>query len=482
MTSNYIIHIGNNIVNKRLKINEYLSKNERRIIEKNTSAFFYILINLIFDVPIERFRLVINRKYVFLKKKKKVDVVFTITKKLIIMNNISVKERFLCFGDGRGADGRSADESDGTCCPTPADYIPPECEAPVTDANVSLFPTWRFRPKTVFLDKTIRKNNPLMNEKKDISHHSIMSSLLTNANGEKLLDSIKSLNNYDEPPVQWTSTSIHCLNLLGNIRSEYKEEVKKKLSSYNSFYFKEIKNKMNPFKTKSSEECYCPRGTPHCDTRKVHISGSENNFCQQRSIILIKKSDNKSGINIFDEFLDIYVLFRLKGGKGGFGANLRNKKKKKKKKKKNILDDASRNIRGNRVLLDTIKQTTENLISKREKEQILLEKLNSAPPLIQELSYDNADELENRGAIPRGEPVGQAPDQRRDQSADHHPHGEDAQMQTTFHRRSNLHDIVYNGIVQEGKQKKDKTKKKIDKDKREKSRNLKSIENMYTCL
>ncbi|GAB67514.1 hypothetical protein PCYB_115340, partial [Plasmodium cynomolgi strain B] len=338
MTSNYIIHIGSNIVNKRLKISEYLSKYERRIIEKNTSAFFYILINLIFDVPIERFRLVINRKYIFLKKKKKLDVVFTITKKLLIMNNISVKERFLRFGDGRGED-----ESDSTCCVTRPGYFPPSehalhaaphpehslnpptWEAPVNDANVSLLPTWespvndpnvnlhptwRFRPKTVLLDNTIKKNNPLMNEKKDISHHSIMSNMHTNAsaNGDKLVDSKKFLHNYDEYPFQGSRPSTPYVNLVGSVRSEYKKEVKKKLSSYNSFYFKEIKNKINHFKVKSGEECYCSRKNTHCDASNVHISGGENNFCEKRSIILIKKSDNKSGINIFDEFLDIYLL------------------------------------------------------------------------------------------------------------------------------------------------------------------------------
>ncbi|KJP88895.1 hypothetical protein AK88_01389 [Plasmodium fragile] len=115
-------------------------------------------------------------------------------------------------------------------------------------------------------------------------------------------------------------------------------------------------------------------------------------------------------------------------------------------------------------------QTTENLINKREKEQILLEKLNTAPSLIQGLSYDNPNELEVKGAIPT------------DQQMDHHSHAQNAQMHTTFHQKTHLHDIVYNGIVQEGKPKKDKTKKKIDKDKREQSRNLKSIENMYTFL
>ncbi|KJP88894.1 hypothetical protein AK88_01388 [Plasmodium fragile] len=343
MTSNYIIHIGNNIVNKRLKISEYLNKYERRIIEKNASAFFYILINLIFDVPIERFRLVINRKYIFLKKKKKkIDVVFTITKKLLIMNNISIKERFLRFGDGSGLD-----ESDTTWCVTWADYFPPSehslnpttWETPViNDANFNLLPTWRFRPKTVLLDNAIKKNNQIINEKKDISHHSIMSNILTNANEERLVDSKRFLHTYDEHPFYGSRPSNHFLNLVGSITSEYKKEVKKKLSSYNSFYFKEIKNKMNHFKSMSSEEYYCPRTNTHCDENgKVHISASENNFAEKRSIILIKKNENKSAVNIFDEFLDIYVLFRLKGGKGGFGANLRNKKRKKKKKKKMFL-------------------------------------------------------------------------------------------------------------------------------------------------
>ncbi|VUZ97205.1 conserved Plasmodium protein, unknown function [Plasmodium vivax] len=463
MTSNYIIHIGNHIVNKRLKISEYLSKCERRVIEKNASAFFYILINLIFDVPIERFRLVINRKYIFLKKKKKVDAVFTITKKLLVLNNISVKERFLCWGDESGVD-----ESDSTSYATG--------EAPVNEANASLLPAWRCRPKTVLLDSTIKKNNPLMNEKKDISHQSILPNMLTNANADRLVEWKRFLHNYEEHPLQGSRPSIHHLNLVGGVRSEYKKEVKKKLSSYNnSFYFKEIKSKMNHFKAKASEECYCPRKNTHCDPSKVHSSCREKNLSEQRGILLINKSDSKLGINIFDEFLDIYLLFRLKGGKGGFGANLRNKKRKKKKKKKNILDDASRNIRGNRVLLDTIMQTTENLISKREKEQILLEKLSSAPPLIQDLSYDNADELGNGGAIPSSERRGDLP-------GDRHPHAENTQMQTTPHQGSHLHDIVSNGIVQEGKTKKDKTKKKIDKDRRGKNRNLKSIENMYTCL
>ncbi|ANQ09219.1 Uncharacterized protein PCOAH_00036900 [Plasmodium coatneyi] len=452
MTSNYIIHIGNNIVNKRIKISEYLSKYERKIIEKNASAFFYILINLLFDVPIERFRLVINRKYIFLKKRKKLDVVFTITKKLLILNNISVKERFLRF-----LDGSVEEDSDNACCATRADY---------------------FLPKTVLLDNAMKRNNPLMNEKKDISHHGIMPNILTSANGDKLVDSKRFLHNCDEHPFQGSRPSTHYLNLAGTITSEYKKEVKKKLSSYNSFYFKEIKGKVNHFKAKSSEEYYCPRKPSPRDTSKVHIPDSENNVCQQRSIILIKKSDNKTGINILDEFLDIYVEVRV-----ALELTYEIKKGKKKKKKKNILDDASRNIRGNRVLLDTIVQTTENLISKREKEQILLEKLNSAPPFIQRLSYDNADELENGGAIPTGEEqLGETADQSTDQPLDHHPDGENAQMQITFHQRSHLHEIVYNGIVQEGKPKKDKTKKKIDKDKREKSRNLKSIENMYTCL
>ncbi|GAW81990.1 hypothetical protein, conserved [Plasmodium gonderi] len=521
MTSNYIIHIGNNIVNKRLKIYEYLNKYERRILEKNANAFFYILINLIFDVPIERFRLVINRKYIFLKKKKKIDTVFNITKKLLILNNISIKKRFKsgeedeymgcavktsyvqcinyfqCFNDSHYTKNSPSIIEHGLLYPMyKSSNILSECT--LKDLELSQTPTLCYSASSLLLDNANKKHNLFTNEKKDTSHHSIMSDILIKSNPEKLIDSKRFFYEFEEDPFQNTRYSTNYLNHIDNRRNEYKKEIKKKLSSYNSFHFKEIKNKLNEFKWKSNEEYYYPKKTTtYCDSN-LHKQNSENNYCEKKSIILINKNENKSGINIFDEFLDIYLLFRLRGGKGGFGANLRNKKKKKKKKKKSNLDDASRNARGTRTLVDTIIKTTEILAKKKKHEQMLIEKLNTAAPFIHRFSYDSSDELTNNNNQTlksekwKEDKLGGKVD-GHDLPEEHQADEENAQPRATNNQRNHLHDIVYNGIVQERKikdevakeekKKKEKTKKKIDKDnKMGKDRNLKSIENMYTCL
>ncbi|KAI4837460.1 SDE2 domain-containing protein [Plasmodium brasilianum] len=453
MISNYIIHIGNDIINKRIRIKELLNKYERKILEKNVNAFFYILINLIFNLPIERFRLVINRKYIFLKKKKKYDIIFNITKKLLILNNIDIKKELNNYIENKKYcidTNHEINEALSSCA----------CSFFYNEMNLKRCanPT-----STTLIDNIYkkenngnRKHNLLINEKKDMSPYNMLSNIIIN-NPDKLYDNKKLFyENYifeNAKGSSSSSSSSNYLNYCENIKNDFNiKEKKKHFFSFNSFYFKEIKNKINEIKLKSNDEYY-KNISISCEnkidttSRTINMCNTCNacnarNACDKKNIILINQKENKSSnINIFDEFLDIYLLFRLRGGKGGF---------------------------------DNIIETTENLIKKKKQEQKLIDKLNNNSSLLisNNSSYDNNDEKCLSNYIFK--------DESREEEIS-------PNYLIINNRQTNiLRDIVANGINQEKNMKKIKTKKDIEKnakkEKKAKNVNLKAIEDMYGQL
>ncbi|CRG93610.1 conserved Plasmodium protein, unknown function [Plasmodium gallinaceum] len=421
MTSNYIIHIGNKIINKRIKIKEFLNKYERKVLEKNVNVFFYILINLLFNLSIDRFRLVINRKYIFFKNRKRIDIVFNITKKLLTLNNIDIKEKITNLIENKKncIDNSEINENEL-----------------YEDIN-----TKRNNFSNTSLVDNIYKEYRKLNIKNEKDYLNNKSETLLN-NQEKFFDKKLFYENYT------FENKSNYINYYENFKSDHLDN--KVLFSSNLLNYKDVKNKINDFKIKSNEEYH--------KNKNILEQKVSNNKYDKKSIILIKK-EKKTNINIFDEFLDIYLLFRLKGGKGGFGANLRVKKRKK-KKKNNF--DAARNLKGNRILVDRIIETSEILLKKKEQEQILIDKLNSSF-IINET--DENDHLLKNHIIK---------DEINENSSKSENFIKDNQKLDMRH-------IIANGIKEEKKQKKN-LKKKIDKNVNNQIKNVKSIENMYNFL
>ncbi|CXH79781.1 conserved Plasmodium protein, unknown function [Plasmodium berghei] len=499
MTSNYIIHMGSNTINKRIKIKGLLSKYEIKILEKNSNAFFYILINLIFNLPVERFRLAINRKYIFLKKRKRNYLVFDITKKLLIMNNIDTNERFINLIENKKRYFNTK--------PWMNDASP--CQANTISESSNMYND-NFSKRPMFYDNIFKNNlstkyNCLqINEQKDISYYNIFYNILRNDQKECFENNkvfcennlgknniicnclsnpsyLKTDLNINESNSTVTNSSLFYSNnetsnttIMHSTKNKYSSFLKSQsLFPLNPISLKYIQNKINELKLNNYEENDINDRCLSCKREVIDLNNNEyNNSDTKKCIIKIK--ENKSTINIFDEFLDIHVLFRLKGGKGGFGANLRNKKRKKKKKKSNdILSNASRNIRGQRVILDNIVQTTEKLLTKKKNEQTIVDKLNNASSLLTNItvSNDNSDEQIYK-YIPQNEVK------------------IEINHKTDFlHNQKNIvHEIVESGIHYEAEQKKKsqkiKTKKNIDKNEQTNNKNniLKSLDDMYTCL
>ncbi|CRH01104.1 conserved Plasmodium protein, unknown function [Plasmodium relictum] len=421
MTSNYIIHIGNKVINKRIKIKEFLNKYERKVLEKNVNAFFYILINLLFNLSVDRFRLVINRKYIFFKNRKKIDIVFSITRKLLILNKIDIKEKIT-----------NLIENKKSCISNNEIYENELYEEVNTKRNIF---------SNTLVDN-IYKEYRKHNAKNEKDYHNNKSEILRN-NQEKIFD--KKLF-YENCAFENKS---NYLNYYENFKNDYIDKIS---FSSNLHNYKDVKNKINEFKIKSNEEYH--------KNKNILEQKIGSNKYDKKNIILIKK-EKKGSINIFDEFLDIYLLFRLIGGKGGFGANLRVKKKKK-KKKSNV--DSSRSLKGSRILVDRIIETSEILLKKKEKEKILIDKLNSS------FIINETDENDN---ILKKHIV-------NDEINENSNHKEENFIKDI--QKKEIRDIIANGIIQEKKQKKI-SKKKIDKNmKSSKSSNLKSIENLYNFL
>ncbi|SBS87525.1 conserved Plasmodium protein, unknown function [Plasmodium malariae] len=288
MISNYIIHIGNDIINKRIRIKELLNKYERKILEKNVNAFFYILINLIFNLPIERFRLVINRKYIFLKKKKKYDIIFNITKKLLILNNIDIKKELNNYIENKKYcidTNHEINEALSSCA----------CSFFYNEMNLKRCanPT-----STTLIDNIYkkenngnRKHNLLINEKKDMSPYNMLSNIIIN-NPDKLYDNKKLFyENYifeNAKGSSSSSSSSNYLNYCENIKNDFNiKEKKKHFFSFNSFYFKEIKNKINEIKLKSNDEYY----------KNISIS-CENKIDTTKQKLIVDKLNNNSSLLI----------------------------------------------------------------------------------------------------------------------------------------------------------------------------------------
>ncbi|VTZ66205.1 conserved Plasmodium protein, unknown function [Plasmodium chabaudi chabaudi] len=499
MTSNYIIHMGSNTINKRIKIKELLSKYEIKILEKNANAFFYILINLIFNLPVERFRLAINRKYIFLKKRKRNYLVFDITKKLLLMNNIDTNERFINFIENKKRNFNTKPWINDASA----------CQANTTSEPFNTYND-NFSKHPIIYDNIFKNNLPTkfndlqINEQKDISYYNIFYNILRNDQKESFENNklfcendLKKNNiicnclsnpNYlktdldiNEDSSTVANSSLFTSNdetpnatIMNNTKNKYSSFFKSQsLFPLNTINLKYIQNKINELKLNNYEEDNINDMCLSCKREVIDLNNNEHNNSGTKKCI-IKIKENKSTINIFDEFLDIHVLFRLKGGKGGFGANLRNKKRKKKKKKSNdILSNASRNIKGHRVLLDNIVQTTEKLLTKKKNEQAIADKLNNATSLLTNItvSADNSDEQLHK-YIPQNE---------TEIETNHN---------TDFlnNQKNAVHEIVESGIHYEAEQKKKsekiKTKKNIDKNEQNNNKNniLKSLDDMYTFL
>ncbi|SOV74570.1 conserved Plasmodium protein, unknown function [Plasmodium sp. gorilla clade G3] len=577
MTSNYIIHIGNNIINKRIKIKEFLNKYERKILEKNASAFFYLLINLLFNLSIDRFRLVINRKYIFFKKKKRIDLVFNITKKLLARNNIDIKEKKInYFLDNIKKYNDTYTTSMTTMQTSPNNNIHDNW-CLYNDINNKKH---HLQLNTILIDNSYPKKKEFFNKiynsinekKENITHYNIISNVLRNNNQEFVIDKqfiydnyfYENFNAHNIPLSQIVSlsnnsttlTPVHD-NTYANFVDHYKKNDfnNKDIITFplNSYYLQDIKNKFNEYKIKANENyllkkynknferhfisasnttssssssistsCYNHKNNNSNNNSNSNSNNNNNNnnnnnsnnnnnnnnnsnnsnnnnnnsnnlaYDKQNNFILIKKKKqtkiNKYNINIFDEFLDIYLLFRLRGGKGGFGANLRNKKKKKKKKKNknDLLLDASRSINGNRILIDRVLQTSEILLKKKQQEQILIEKLNSSHIINNNISDEEKDfTLINNQKKNVHDFINHK---------NHITHNEES---TTYNNETNskLHDMILMGMNKEKQNKvnntnnehtnnnKIKKKNAIQKnDTNHKNYKLKSIDNMYNFL
>ncbi|SBS95699.1 conserved Plasmodium protein, unknown function [Plasmodium ovale curtisi] len=524
MTSNYIIRIGNRVVNKRIKIKEVLSKYERKMLERNPSVFFYLLINLLFDLPIERFRLVINRKYIFLKKKKKIDRVFHITKKLLALNQIDVKDK-------RGGFSESALcyvytkpkrlESFAPIPPITAASIDVTSENSGTNILRHEFHKLDKKQSSLLCGSMVRsdyiykrdvlsiKPTVSVKEEQNITHCSTIPYTLTN--NEKTLFANRSVHwecfNFEKKKSSSSSSSFfsvyssstsstNYLSASGHTGGSKKgektkgevvgEEVSgaeegtdvetqskwKRFSGFTSFHLKEGKNGISKFMLKKTHEGWFANVRTYCGDSTSELVKMETKYkydwdciyncnydkCESYST---NKKEKKPKINILDEFLDIHLLFRLRGGKGGFGANLRNKKRKKKKKKQNDhLNDASRNLKGNRIMLDNIIQTTEKLVEKKKKEQYIIDKFNSATTLLgnNHNSYDNSDEM-----LLKYVPTGETKNERKSEHTTREHHLVETQ-------KENLHQLVATGITHEKRPKNNiKMKKSIGKLKKNKN-------------
>ncbi|SOV21540.1 conserved Plasmodium protein, unknown function [Plasmodium sp. DRC-Itaito] len=553
MTSNYIIHIGNNIINKRIKIKEFLNKYERKILEKNASAFFYLLINLLFNLSIDRFRLVINRKYIFFKKKKRIDLVFNITKKLLARNNIDIKEKKINYFLDNIKKYNDTYTTSMTTMQTSPNYNIHENCFPYNEINNKKH---HLQSNTILIDNSYSNKkeffhkiyNSINEKKENITHYNIISNVLLNNNQEFVIDKkfiydnylYENYNPHNIPLSQivnlsnnsTTLTPVHD-NTYVNFLDHYKKydcNNKKDIITFplNSYYLQDIKNKFNEYKIKTNENYLLKKYNKNVERHFIsasnttssssssisttcynninnNINNNSNNnnnnnsnncnnlpYDKQNNFILIKKKKqtkiNKYNINIFDEFLDIYLLFRLRGGKGGFGANLRNKKKKKKKKKNknDLLLDASRSINGNRILIDRVLQTSEILLKKKQQEQILIEKLNSSHIINNNTSDEEKDfTLTNNQNKNVYEFIN---------DKNHNTQNDESNIYTN-ETNSKLHDMILIGMNKEKQNKGNNTNnqhtnnKKIKKinaiqknDTSHKNYKLKSIDNMYNFL
>ncbi|ETW62762.1 hypothetical protein PFMC_01283 [Plasmodium falciparum CAMP/Malaysia] len=565
MTSNYIIHIGNNIINKRIKIKEFLNKYERKILEKNASAFFYLLINLLFNLSIDRFRLVINRKYIFFKKKKRIDLVFNITKKLLARNNIDIKEKKInYFLDNIKKYNDTYTTSLNTMQTYPNNSMHEIC-CSYNDINNkkhhlpsnTILINNSYTNKKEFFNKIY---NSVNEKKENITHYNIISNVLLNNNQEFVIDKkfiydnyfCENYNTHNIPISQIVSLSNNSAtlspvhdNTYVNFVDHYKKNDfnNKDIITFplNSYYLQNIKNKFNEYKIKTHENyllkkynknverhfisarnttssssssisttCYNNNnnndnnngnnndnnndnnngnnngnnndnnngnnngnnndnnnGNNHNNNHNNNNSYNSNNLAydKQNNFILIKKKKqtkiNKYNINIFDEFLDIYLLFRLRG-------------------------DASRSINGHRILIDKVLQTSDILLKKKQQEQILIEKLNSS-----HIINNNTSDEEKDFTLSNNQ------NKSVHDFINHKNHITQNEESTTYTNQTNskLHDMILMGMNKEKQNKvnntnnqhtnnnKIKKKNAIQKnDTSHKNYKLKSIDNMYNFL
>ncbi|SBT39890.1 conserved Plasmodium protein, unknown function [Plasmodium ovale wallikeri] len=515
------------VAQQQCSTQEVLSKYERKMLERNPSVFFYLLINLLFDLPIERFRLVINRKYIFLKKKKKIDRVFYITKKLLALNQIDVKDKRGGFSEGALCYVYAKPKRLESFAPVP----------PLTSASIAVpsensgtniirheFHKLDRKQSSLLCGSMVRsdciykrdalsiKPTVSVKEEQNITHCSTIPYTLTN--NEKTLFANRSAHwecfNFEKKKSSSCSSSSCCsvyssstsstnyLNAPGYAGGRKKGEVVgevvgktlsgavsgaeggidvetqskwERVPSFTSFHLKGGKNGISKFKLKKKHEGWFANVRTYCGGSTSELVKMETKYkhdwdriyncsCYKRESQSTNKKEKKPKINILDEFLDIHLLFRLRGGKGGFGANLRNKKRKKKKKKQNDhLYDASRNLKGNRIMLDNIIQTTEKLVEKKKREQYIIDKFNSATTLLgnNHNSYDNSDEM-----LLKYVPTGETKNERKSERT-----GEHLLVET---QKENLHQLIATGITHEKRTNNIKLKKSIGK--LEKNKNL----------
>lgn len=327
-------------MNKRIKIKEFLNRGERKTLEKYANVYFYVLINLLYNLPIDKFRLVINRKYIFFKNKKKIESVIAITKKLLKLNNFDIKGKFLTIDND-------------TLCTSTCTYthdVEEEVEEEVVSEEIKM--------PHKFMDDIIKEY------------------MLMKLKNESIYYTNNIPTKHDE---HWKDKRFFVENSIFENRSHlqnYYEHVpldEREIQTLNRMtYYEGLKEKFDELRKESILE-------HKLFYKSIYNRGLlANRYDQNKKLVILRneRKDKKPGINIFDEFLDIYVLFRLGGGKGGFGANLRNKKKKKKKRRNNL--DASRNLNGERVLVDKIVESSELLAKKKQEEETLIQKLNEA--------------------------------------------------------------------------------------------------------
>ncbi|VWU49951.1 conserved protein, unknown function [Hepatocystis sp. ex Piliocolobus tephrosceles] len=601
MTSNYIIHIGNEITNKRLKFKEVLNKHEQRILEQNANIFFYLLINLIFDYPIKNFRLSINRKYIDFKNKKKIHIVLSITRKLLELSNINIKKKTNTIENQNWYVTNTTDNT--TAYPAIRQYEPcysktiTSISSPYAQKEINI-KRLHVLANTILTDNstilppwnngTQQKHNLIIHEEKNTTSYNYLlpynfinnqkiinekkkkkledkKSIFENVDsfsvslGEKYNNYLKSNNKIKENklplvpfcPLYVNETGYNS-NSHNNCNNQTYNDEKNNNNLYDIIHNDSLKNSISYTVNRSD----CSRSSTTYNKRCDNINNSVNNlnskdyscnshknelkckinnndifsdcidiFCNDKiinnpfnyvksdnhkkdicTLKKKKKEDKVSGINIFDEFLVIHLLFRLRGGKGGFGANLRNKKKKKKKKKNtsnNNINDASRTLKGNRILLDNIIKSTENLLTKKKMEQNIIDKFNSVSHIaIDNTSHDNTtntNDIEynksndnHTSAIKQLQNHNYTEETTTNQKKQNNE--QSASNKEMEKEKENLYNMVANGILHEKKKKKtqkdkiqnkksEKTKKMIKKKKNvNKNISLKTIDGMYTFL
>ncbi|EWC89745.1 hypothetical protein PFNF54_01324 [Plasmodium falciparum NF54] len=481
MTSNYIIHIGNNIINKRIKIKEFLNKYERKILEKNASAFFYLLINLLFNLSIDRFRLVINRKYIFFKKKKRIDLVFNITKKLLARNNIDIKEKKInYFLDNIKKYNDTYTTSLNTMQTYPNNSMHEIC-CSYNDINNkkhhlpsnTILINNSYTNKKEFLNKIY---NSVNEKKENITHYNIISNVLLNNNQEFVIDKkfiydnyfCENYNTHNIPISQIVSLSNNSASLSPvhdntyvNFVDHYKKNDfnNKDIITFplNSYYLQNIKNKFNEYKIKTHENYLLKKYNKNVERHFISARNTTSSSSSSISTTCYNNNNNNDNNN----------------GNNNDNNNGNN-------------NDASRSINGHRILIDKVLQTSDILLKKKQQEQILIEKLNSS-----HIINNNTSDEEKDFTLSNNQ------NKSVHDFINHKNHITQNEESTTYTNQTNskLHDMILMGMNKEKQNKvnntnnqhtnnnKIKKKNAIQKnDTSHKNYKLKSIDNMYNFL